>query len=109
MQHVPRWVQAVIVFTRLTITQLFIIFTISLCVFLFAKDMGYINDIKSQKLDAVLQAVTENSSAIRSQSSAQEKHSQNTEDLANSVKQTARYLCWTSKISEAEKQLACTK
>lgn len=109
LNRAPRWVQGMVVFTRLSITQLFIFFTISLCVFLFLKDMGYITDRKDEKLDAITKYLESNSRAIQQQLQVTEKHAENTEDLASSVKQTTRYLCWNSRIPESEKAVACTR
>lgn len=105
----PRWAQGVIVFTRLTVTQIFILFTIGLCVFFILKDMGYIADKKDDQLKSIMEYLKSNSSAINQQLKVTEKHAENTEDLAASVKQTTRYLCWNSRIPESEKAVACTR
>lgn len=109
LSKAPRWAQGVIVFTRLTVTQIFIVFTIGLCVFFILKDMGYIVDRKDEQLKAITEYLKSNSAAISQQLKVTEKHAENTEDLAASVKQTTRYLCWNSRIPEAEKAVACTR
>lgn len=109
LSKAPRWAQGVIVFTRLTVTQIFILFTIGLCVFFILKDMGYISDKKSDQLATITKYLESNSQAISQQLKITEKHAENTEDLAASVKQTTWYLCWNSRIPESEKAVACTR
>lgn len=106
----PKWVQAVVIFTRLTITQLFVLFVVGLCALFIAKDLGYVKDIKSQKMDALLEAVKLNSEAIRSTAKISEDHQIATQQLTESMQQTTRYLCWNNgNLTKAEKSIACVK
>jgi len=110
LNHSPRWVQAIVIFTRLTVTQLFILFVVGLCVFMIAKDLGYVTDRNSQKMDAILEAVKLNSEAIRSTAKISEEHQISTQQLTESMQQTTRYLCWNNgNLTKIEKSIACVK
>ncbi len=110
LNHSPRWVQAIVIFTRLTVTQLFIIFVVGLCILMIAKDLGYVRDRNSDKMDAILEAVKLNSEAIRSTAKISEDHQVATQQLTESMQQTTRYLCWNNgNLTKAEKSIACVK